>query len=57
LVCAPDPGNERNVSRAAASAARRVDCGEIDPGAVIRPIPREWHPHMPEQLDDEELAD
>jgi hypothetical protein len=24
---------------------------------VIRPIPREWHPHMPEQLDDEELAD
>ena len=24
---------------------------------MIRPIPREWHPHMPEQLDDEELAD
>jgi hypothetical protein len=57
LVCAPDPGNERNVSRVAASAARCVDCGELDPGAVIRPIPGEWHPRMPERLDDEELAD
>jgi hypothetical protein len=35
----------------------RVDCGELDPGAVIRPVPGEWHPRMPEQLDDEELAD
>jgi hypothetical protein len=24
---------------------------------VIHPIAGEWHPHMPEQLDDEELAD
>ena len=22
----------------------RVDCGELDPGAVIRPAPGEWHP-------------
>jgi hypothetical protein len=45
-------------SSAAASAARlRVDCGQLDPGAVIRPDPGEWHPRMPERLDDEELAD
>jgi hypothetical protein len=35
----------------------RVDCGQLDPGAVIRPISGEWHPHMPGQLDEEELAD
>jgi hypothetical protein len=35
----------------------RVDCGQLDPGAVIRPIRGEWHPHMPERLDEEELAD
>src|SRR4029077_20722383 len=35
----------------------RVDCGELDPGAVIRPIPGDWHPRMPERLDEEELAD
>jgi len=35
----------------------RVDCGQLDPGAVIQPIRGEWHPRMPEQLDEEELAD
>ena len=35
----------------------RVDCGQLDPSVVIRPVPAEWHPHMPERLDDEELAD
>jgi hypothetical protein len=35
----------------------RIDCSQLDPGAVIRPIPGEWHPRMPERLDDEELAD
>ena len=35
----------------------RVDCGELDPAAVIRPEPGEWHPRMPERLDEEELAD
>ena len=35
----------------------RVDCGELDPDAVIRAIPGEWHPRMPEQLDEVELAD
>ena len=35
----------------------RVDCGELDPGAVIRPVRGEWHPRMPESLDEEELAD
>src|SRR6266446_7670695 len=35
----------------------RVDCGELDPGAVILPAAGEWHPRMPERLDDEELAD
>jgi hypothetical protein len=35
----------------------RVDCGELNPGAVIQAIPGEWQPRMPEQLDKEELAD
>ena len=35
----------------------RVDCGCIDPGAVLRPDPGEWYPRMPERLDEEELAD
>jgi hypothetical protein len=35
----------------------RVDCGQLDPGAVIHPIRGEWHPRMPERLDEEELAD
>ena len=34
----------------------RVDCGQLDPGVVIRPIRVEWHPHMPKRLDEEELA-
>jgi hypothetical protein len=35
----------------------RIACGQLDPGAVIRPELGEWHPRMPERLDDEELAD
>ena len=35
----------------------RVDCGQLDPGAVIRPVAGEWDPRMPERLDEEELAD
>src|SRR5215831_20107397 len=35
----------------------RVDCGQLDPGAVIRAAPGEWHPRMPERLDEDELAD
>ena len=35
----------------------RVDCGQLDPAAVIRPVVGEWQPRMPERLDDEELAD
>jgi hypothetical protein len=35
----------------------RVDCGQLDAGTVIRPEPGEWHPRMPERLDEEELAD
>jgi hypothetical protein len=34
----------------------RIDCGQLDPGAVIRPVPGEWHPRMPEFLDEEELC-
>ena len=26
------------------SCTIRVDCGQLDPGAVIRPVPGEWHP-------------
>jgi hypothetical protein len=35
----------------------RVDCGRLDPGVVIRPELGEWHPCMPDRLDEEELAD
>jgi hypothetical protein len=35
----------------------RVDCGQLDPGGVIRPVPGEWQPRTPERLDEEELAD
>jgi hypothetical protein len=35
----------------------RIDCGQIDPAAVIRPEPGEWHPRMPERLDEEKLTD
>jgi hypothetical protein len=35
----------------------RVDRGQLDAGAVIRPVPGGWHPRMPERLDGEELAD
>ena len=35
----------------------RIDCGQLDPGAVVRPEPGEWHPYMPERLDEEELVD
>ena len=35
----------------------RVDCGRLDPNAVLRPVSGEWHPLMPERLDQEELAD
>ena len=29
--------------------------GQLDPGTVIRAVPGEWHPRMPERLDEEEL--
>ena len=35
----------------------RVDCGQIDPSAVIRPVLGKWQPHVPGGLDEEELAD
>jgi hypothetical protein len=35
----------------------RVDCSQLDARAVIRPVPGEWHPRMPERLDEAELAD
>jgi len=34
-----------------------INCGELDPAAVIRPDPGEWHPRMPDRLDENELAD
>jgi hypothetical protein len=35
----------------------RTDCGQIQPEAAIGPGPGEWHPHISERLDHEELAD
>jgi hypothetical protein len=52
------PSSSPRSKSGSASAARcDVDCGQLDPGAVIRPEPGEWHPRMPERLDGEELAD
>jgi len=33
----------------------RDDCSQLDAGTVIRPIPGEWHPRMPERLDEKNL--
>jgi hypothetical protein len=35
----------------------RVDCGQLDPAAVIRPVAGQWRPRMPKRLDEEGLAD
>ena len=35
----------------------RIDCGQLDSGAVIRPEPGQWQPRMPESLDADDLAD
>ena len=35
----------------------RVDCGQLDPDTIIRPVPGEWHPHVPDRLNQEELAE
>jgi hypothetical protein len=35
----------------------RVDRGQLDPCATIRPARGEWRPRVPERLDEEELAD
>jgi hypothetical protein len=39
------------------TCSMRVDCGQLEPGAVIRPEPGERPPRMPERLDEEALAD
>jgi hypothetical protein len=35
----------------------RLDCGQLERRAAIRPAPGEWHPRMPQRIDEEELAD
>jgi hypothetical protein len=35
----------------------RVDCGQLDPNTIIRPIPGEWYPHVPNLLNQGELAE
>ena len=35
----------------------RVDCGQLDPNTIIRPIPGEWYPHVPNRLNQGELAE
>jgi hypothetical protein len=39
--------SRRSRSAAAFRCTMRINCGELDPGAVIRPIRGEWHPRMP----------
>jgi hypothetical protein len=31
--------------------------GQLDPDTIIRPVPGERHSHIPDRLDQEELAD
>ena len=49
--------NDGNPPISAVRRSCRVDCGQLDPGAVIRADPGESQPRMPERLDQEELAD
>jgi hypothetical protein len=35
----------------------RVDCGQLDPDTIIRPVPGEWYPHVPDRLNQGELAE
>ena len=37
--------------------AMRINCGELDPSADITLVPGELHPHMPDRLNEDELAD
>jgi len=34
-----------------------IDCSQLDPDTIIPIDTGEWHPHIPERLDQEELAD
>ncbi len=45
----PEPGLHHRTDRRF-RCTMRVDCGELDPGAVIQAVSGEWHPRMPEQL-------
>jgi hypothetical protein len=35
----------------------RINCGELDPSGVKTLVPGEWHPHMPDRLNEDEIAD
>jgi hypothetical protein len=35
---------QRRRQSARGACGMRVDCGQLDPGAVIRPVPGKWHP-------------
>ena len=35
----------------------RLDCAQLQPGAVVSPAPISWEPQMPPRLEHEELAD
>jgi hypothetical protein len=57
-----EPGKPAEIAQSHIDGRRfrctmRVDCGQLDPGAVIRPMPSERQPRTPAQLDEEELAD
>ena len=45
------------IGRIGVTRRSRVNCSQLDPGAVIRPEPSEWHPRMPDRLDEDELTD
>ena len=53
----PPPRHIPTLPISAVRRSCRVDCGQLDPGAVIRADPGESQPRMPERLDQEELAD
>jgi hypothetical protein len=52
-LIAPDLGKRtQRITGLRFRCALRVDSGQLHLGKVIRPALGEWHPRMPERLDD-----
>ena len=52
-MTAPDLGKRtQRITGRRFRCTLRVDCSQLHLGKVIRPALGEWHPRMPERLDD-----